>query len=227
MEPHSLCQNYLCVQHRNSNPVSADNCLVLPTTSKRVLLSDRKDRSTLYTKYKKSNTLLFLLLSVLYGAEAVSVLPVSSSREVVYCNYYLMGCLLAYVIGCCTVNNCLGMCQCDDDDDDLCACMCVHAYVWVCVCVCVHASTCVWAHTRMRADVCVRVYPIRTPLSSPTDSPFQPCWILFPYQASPGLHQALLAMTEATTIGLRYRCLALRFEGETCHGRRLTTTHKK
>lgn len=114
------------------------------------------------------------------------------------------------------------MCQCDDDDD-LCACMCVHAYVWVCVCVCVHASTCVWAHTRMRADVCVRVYPIRTPLSSPTDSPFQPCWILFPYQASPGLHQALLAMTEATTIGLRYRCLALRFEGETCHGRRLTT----
>lgn len=47
----------------------------------------------------------------------------------------------------------------------------------------------------------------------------------FPYQASPGLHQALLAMTEATTIGLRYRCLALRFGGETCHGRRLTTTH--
>lgn len=97
----------------------------------------------------------------------------------------------------------------------VCACL----RVSVCIRLCARVYMCVGAHM----DACVRACPIRTPLSSPTDSPFQPCWILFPYQASPGLHQALLAMTEATTIGLRYRCLALRFEGETCHGRRLTT----
>lgn len=114
------------------------------------------------------------------------------------------------------------MCQCDAADD---LCVWVLANVWLHVCrTCVHHS--VWVCKSMYASVCVNasapsVLHSQVPLillSSHVESSF-------PYQASPGLHQALLAMTEATTIGLRYRCLALRFGGETCHGRRLTTTH--
>lgn len=80
----------------------------------------------------------------------------------------------------------------------------------LCVCACASASAPSVLHSQVPLIL----------LSSHVESSF-------PYQASPGLHQALLAMTEATTIGLRYRCLALRFGGETCHGRRLTTTHAR
>lgn len=126
------------------------------------------------------------------------------------------------------------MCQCDDGDDlYVCVCVrvCVSAHVWLYVCrTRVHHSVCLWDFARMCVCVCMRVC---ASASAPSVLHSQVPLILlsshvessFPYQASPGLHQALLAMTEATTIGLRYRCLALRFGGETCHGRRLTTTH--
>lgn len=87
-------------------------------------------------------------------------------------------------------------------------CLCESVRTCLCVCVCASASAPSVLHSQVPLIL----------LSSHVESSF-------PYQASPGLHQALLAMTEATTIGLRYRCLALRFGGETCHGRRLTTTH--
>lgn len=97
---------------------------------------------------------------------------------------------------------CVGSCVCAEH-----ACICMLCWC-VCVRMCVSASAPSVLHSQVPLIL----------LSSHVESSF-------PYQASPGLHQALLAMTEATTIGLRYRCLALRFGGETCHGRRLTTTH--
>ena len=57
----------------------------------------------------------------------------------------------------------------------VCVCVCVYVYVCVCVSVCVCVCVC----------VCERICPIRTPLSSPTDSPFQPCWILFSLSGEP------------------------------------------
>lgn len=120
------------------------------------------------------------------------------------------------------------MCQCDATDD-LCVCVCVwwlmcdcmwleHVCIAPCACVSLYACVCVCVCVNASAPSILHSQVPLILLSSHVESSF-------PYQASPGLHQALLAMTEATTIGLRYRCLALRFGGETCHGRRLTTTH--
>lgn len=45
---HILCaKNYLCVQHRNSNPVSPDNVWRFQTLSETVWLTDRKHRPPL------------------------------------------------------------------------------------------------------------------------------------------------------------------------------------
>lgn len=96
--------------------------------------------------------------------------------------------------------------------------VCVHPCVTACKSLCVWACVCVCVCARAFAPSVLHSQVPLILLSSHVESSF-------PYQPSPGLHQPLLAMTEATTIGPRYRCLELRFWGETCHRRRLTTTH--